>query len=211
MAFLSALALELTAALATALVAVEVGLRLLAGHMDYQTALLVLLLTPEAYLPLRSACAEFHASTEGSAAAERAFEILDTPAPGPVSSRLAADADLSREDIVFRAVSVGYPSQERLALHDIDLTIQSGEHIILTGPSGAGKSSLLALLLGLVRPASGNIMAGGADLARIPGDGWLSQIAWLPQHPHLFATTVADNIALGQPARGGQRSWPPRS
>ena len=80
-AFLSALALELTAALATALVAVEIGLRLLYGHVSYQTALLVLLLTPEAYLPLRNAGAQFHASTEGATAAQRAFEILDTPLP----------------------------------------------------------------------------------------------------------------------------------
>src|SRR5436190_1564494 len=86
-AFLSALALELTAAVATALVAVEIGLRLLAGHVGYQTALLVLLLTPEAYLPLRNAGAQFHASSEGLAAARRAFEILDTPLPGqPVTA-----------------------------------------------------------------------------------------------------------------------------
>jgi ATP-binding cassette, subfamily C, bacterial CydD len=198
-AFLSALALELTAALATALVAVEIGLRLLAGHMGYQTALLVLLLTPEAYLPLRSAGAEFHASTEGSAAAERAFEILDTPGPGPAGPGSGRDADLSGDNIVFRAVSVAYPGRERPALEHIDLTIRPGEHIILTGPSGAGKSSLLACLLRLVTPASGAITAGGADLARIPADDWLSQIAWVPQHPHLFATTVAANIALGQP------------
>jgi len=204
-AFLSALALELTAALATALVAVEIGLRLLAGHMGYQTALLVLLLTPEAYLPLRSAGAEFHASTEGSAAAERAFEILDTPGPGPAGpgsdrdADLSRDADLRKDTIVFRAVSVAYPGRERPALEHIDLTIRPGEHIILTGPSGAGKSSLLACLLRFVTPASGAITAGGADLARIPADDWLSQIAWVPQHPHLFATTVAGNIALGQP------------
>jgi len=201
-AFLSALALELTAALATALVAVEIGLRLLAGHVGYQTALLVLLLTPEAYLPLRNAGAEFHASTEGSAAAERAFEILDIPAPdraGPQSPPAAGDADLGRQDIAVRAVSLGYPGRDRPALEDINLTIRPGERILLTGPSGAGKSSLLALLLGFVTPASGSIAAGDPDLARIPADRWLSQIAWVPQHPHLFATTVAGNIALGQP------------
>jgi ATP-binding cassette subfamily C protein CydD len=201
-AFLSALALELTAALATALVAVEIGLRLLAGHVGYQTALLVLLLTPEAYLPLRNAGAEFHASTEGSAAAERAFEILDTPGPvpaGPGNPRPAGDADLSREDIAVRAVSLGYPGRERPALDDISLTIRPGEHILLTGPSGSGKSSLLALLLGFATPGRGTIVAGGTDLARIPADSWLPQIAWVPQHPHLFATTVAGNIALGQP------------
>ena len=86
-AFLSALVLELAAALATALVAVEVGLRLLAGHIGYQTALLVLLLTPEAYLPLRNVGAQFHASTEGATAAQRAFEILDTPTAGQAGRR----------------------------------------------------------------------------------------------------------------------------
>jgi ATP-binding cassette subfamily C protein CydD len=206
-AFLSALALELTAALATALVAVEIGLRLLAGHVGYQTALLVLLLTPEAYLPLRNAGAEFHASTEGSAAAERAFQILDTPAPvrtGPENSGPAGDADLSQQDVVVRAVSLAYPGRERPALDAVDLTIRPGDHILLTGPSGAGKSSLLALLLGFVTPGGGTILAGGTDLARIPADRWLRQIAWVPQHPHLFATTVAANIALGEP--GARRS-----
>jgi ATP-binding cassette, subfamily C, bacterial CydD len=199
-AFLSALALELTAALATALVAVEIGLRLLAGHVGYQTALLVLLLTPEAYLPLRNAAAEFHASADGSAAARRAFEILDTPLPGqPVTAAWSTDVDLSRADIMLRAVSLTYPNRGRPALDEISLTVRPGEHIVLTGPSGAGKSSLLALLLRFATPASGAVTAGGVDLARIPDDRWLAQIAWVPQHPHLFAATVSDNIALGQP------------
>ena len=198
-AFLSALALELTAALATALVAVEIGLRLLAGHVGYQTALLVLLLTPEAYLPLRNAGAEFHASADGSAAARSAFEILGTPVPGRPAAATGADVDLRREDIVFRAVSLEYPGRGQRALDDVNLTVRPGEHIVLTGPSGAGKSSLLALLLRFVSPAVGVITAGGADLDRIPADHWRAQIAWVPQHPHLFATTVAANIALGQP------------
>jgi ATP-binding cassette, subfamily C, bacterial CydD len=199
-AFLSALALELTAALATALVAVEIGLRLLAGHVGYQTALLVLLLTPEAYLPLRNASAEFHASADGSAAARRAFEILDTPLPAqPVTAARRTDVDLSRADITLRAVSLTYPNRARPALDEISLTVRPGEHIVLTGPSGAGKSTLLALLLRFVTPASGAVTAGGVDLARIPDDRWLAQIAWVPQHPHLFAATVGDNIALGQP------------
>ena len=199
-AFLSALALELTAALATALVAVEIGLRLLAGHVGYQTALLVLLLTPEAYLPLRNAGAEFHASADGSAAARRAFEILDTPLPGqPVTGARSTDVDLSHADIRLRAVSLTYPNRGQPTLDDISLTVRPGEHVVLTGPSGAGKSSLLALLLRFAVPASGTVTAGGIDLAQIPADRWLAQIAWVPQHPHLFVATVADNIALGQP------------
>ena len=214
-AFLSSLVLELTAALATALVAVEIGLRLLYGHVSYQTALLVLLLTPEAYLPLRNAGGQFHASTEGATAAQRAFEILDTPlrgVPGGSSPRgqqsppsassaaaTSADADLSREDIALRAVTLSYPGRGRPALNEVSLTIRPGEQIILTGPNGAGKSSLLALLLRFATPASGTITAGSVDLAEILADRWRSQIAWVPQHPHLFTATVAENIALGEP------------
>ena len=216
-AFLSSLVLELTAALATALVAVEIGLRLLYGHVSYQTALLVLLLTPEAYLPLRNAGGQFHASTEGTTAAQRAFEILDTPLPvrrgvpggssprgqqSPPSAPAAAtsaDADLSREDIALRAVTLSYPGRGRPALDEVSLTIRPGEQIILTGPNGAGKSSLLALLLRFATPTSGAITAGSVDLAEIPADRWRSQIAWVPQHPHLFTATVAENIALGEP------------
>jgi ATP-binding cassette, subfamily C, bacterial CydD len=201
-AFLSSLVLELTAALATALVAVEIGLRLLYGHVSYQTALLVLLLTPEAYLPLRNAGGQFHASTEGTTAAQRAFEILDTPLPVPSASPAAAtsaDADLSREDIALRAVTLSYPGRGRPAVDEVSLTIRPGEQIILTGPNGAGKSSLLALLLRFATPASGAITAGSVDLAEIPADRWRSQIAWVPQHPHLFTATVAENIALGEP------------
>jgi ATP-binding cassette, subfamily C, bacterial CydD len=219
-AFLSALALEITAALATALVAVEIGLRLLYGHVSYETALLVLLLTPEAYLPLRNAGGQFHASTEGAAAARRAFEILDTPLParrgvprglmgssprGQQSVAAAApDAgvDLSREDIALRAVTFSYPGRGQPVLDGIDLTIRPGERIILTGPSGAGKSSLLSLLLRFATPASGIITAGAVSAAGIPIDRWRSQIAWVPQHPHLFTATVAENIALGQPGAG---------
>jgi thiol reductant ABC exporter CydD subunit len=198
-AFLSALVLELTAAVATALVAVEIGLRLLAGHIGYQTALLVLLLTPEAYLPLRNAGAEFHASTEGSAAAQRAFQILDTPLPGRSDLPCRTGVDLSQEEIALRGVTLRYPGRGRPALDHIDLTIRPGEKIVLAGPSGAGKSSLLAVLLRFATPDSGTITAGRAEAAQIPADRWLSQMAWVPQHPHLFATTVAGNIALGQP------------
>ncbi len=201
-AFLSGFVLELAAALATALVAVEVGLRLLAGHMSYQTALLVLLLTPEAYLPLRAVGAQFHASTEGAAAARDVFEILDTPvpvaaAPGPRARR---PADLRTDTIHLADVTLTYPGRSHAALSGVSLTIRPGDHLTLVGPSGAGKSSLLALLLRFAVPTSGHIEVGGRDLARVPLDDWRSQIAWVPQQPYLFAASVADNIALGQPS-----------
>ncbi len=215
-AFLSALVLELAAAVATALVAVEVGLRLLYGHLGYETALLVLLLTPEAFLPLRAAGAQFHASMEGAAAAGRAFEILDTPVPDgpggraappvtagtPTVTAVAASpvtADLRAAEIRLDGVTVSYPGRSRPALDGISLTIAPGERLVLTGPSGAGKSTLLALLLRFVTPAAGTIEAGGIDLAATDLEQWRRQIAWVPQQPYLFSGSAADNIALGQP------------
>ncbi|HET7246068.1 MAG TPA: thiol reductant ABC exporter subunit CydD, partial [Streptosporangiaceae bacterium] len=205
LAFLSALVLELAATLATALVAVEVGLRLLAGHLSYQTALLVLLLTPEAYLPLRAVGLHFHASREGAAAAGRVLEILDTSpaaAPPALASPAAAparDPDLRRDPITCRGVSLRYPGRGQAALDGVDLTISPGDRIAITGPSGAGKSSLLALLLRFAEPTGGRIEAGGADLARVPARQWRRQIAWVPQQAYLFAGPVAENIALGRP------------
>jgi ATP-binding cassette, subfamily C, bacterial CydD len=204
-AFLSALVLELTAAIATALVAVEVGLRLLYGHLGYETALLVLLLTPEAFLPLRALGAQFHASMEGVAAAGRVIEILDTPEPGgpqakpAVTGHGAAVVDLRRDEIILNGITVAYPGRQSPALQGLCLTIRPGDRIVLTGPSGAGKSSLLAVLLRFIQPTAGTIAAGGRDLSAISVDQWRAQIAWVPQQPYLFCGSVADNIALGQP------------
>jgi ATP-binding cassette, subfamily C, bacterial CydD len=205
-AFLSALVLELAAALATALVAVEVGLRLLYGHIGYQTALLVLLLTPEAFLPLRAVGAQWHASVEGATAAAQACDILEVPLPptGPAAGArrrpgARAQAGLATSTIVLTGVSLTYPGRPASALDGVSLRIRPGERITVTGPSGAGKSSLLALLLRFVQPTAGVIEAGGMPVAELDVAAWRAQIAWVPQRPHLFTGTVAANIALGQP------------
>jgi ATP-binding cassette subfamily C protein CydD len=209
-AFLSALVLELAAALATALVAVEVGLRLLAGHLGYQTALLVLLLTPEAYLPLRAVGLHFHSSMEGAAAAGRVCDIIETaPAsPGGAESGVRGaggpatpdlQCDLRYDEIILDAVSLAYPGRDRPALAEVSLRIRPGDRVAIMGPNGAGKSSLLSLLLRFTEPTGGRITAGGVDVARVDADNWRRQVTWVPQQPYLFAATVADNIALGQP------------
>ncbi|WP_017580706.1 thiol reductant ABC exporter subunit CydD [Nocardiopsis valliformis] len=221
-AFLSAFALELLATLAVALVAVEVGLRLLGGHMDYQTALLVLILAPEAYLPLREVGARFHASMEGVAAADQVFTELDRKrgaaaragaegeehedrkAPAPTSAPTGTAAPAAAGDIRFEGVGLLYPGRDVPALSGLDLTVRAGEHLLLTGPSGSGKTTLLSLLLRLGEPTEGRISVrapGGewTPMDRIPADDWRLGIAWVPQHPYLFDVSVADNIRLGAP------------
>ena len=204
-AFLSALVLELSATLATALVAVETGLRLLYGHMSYPAALLVLLLTPEAYLPLRAAAAQYHASAGGAAAVESVFCVLETPLPEPAAARpapaqaAALAADLSCDTLRLNQVSVRYSDRHLPALNRLSLSIHPGELIVLNGPSGSGKTTLLRLLLRFIEPCEGTICAAGGDLDTIPIEPWRAQIGWVPQHPRLFPGSVADNITLGRP------------
>ncbi|GAA4228670.1 ATP-binding cassette subfamily C protein/ATP-binding cassette subfamily C protein CydD [Streptosporangium album] len=199
-AFLSSLVLELAASLSLALVAVPVGLRLLSGSLDLSTALLVLLLAPEAYLPLRTMGSRFHAAMEGVAAADQAFAVLDGQAEGPAEGGSRPGAGTGRRgapEIRLENVTVRYPGSEEAALEDVSLVIAPGERVALVGESGAGKSTLLHLLLGSVSPASGRVLIDGAELTDL--DSWRRRLASVPQRPHLFATSVADNIRLGSP------------
>ncbi|MFF3207792.1 thiol reductant ABC exporter subunit CydD [Streptomyces sp. NPDC002962] len=201
-AFLSSFVLETVATLSVALVAVPVGLRLLGGALDLRTALVVLFLTPEAYLPLRAMGAAFHESSQGVTVAEQVFTILDegeaAAAAGGAGER-PATPDVRIVPVSLHGVCVTYPGRSVPALDGVSLQVRPGEHIALVGPSGAGKSTLLALLLGFVEPSAGRITVGGTDLAGLDADDWRARLAWVPQRPHLFAASVADNIRLGRP------------
>ncbi|MFI6394445.1 thiol reductant ABC exporter subunit CydD [Nonomuraea sp. NPDC050540] len=191
-AFLSSLVLELCASLSLALVAVPIGLRLLGGNLDLTTALLVLLLAPEAYLPLRMMGTRFHASMEGVAAADAAFAVLEEEV-GPTPAPARTERGEGPPEIRLENVTVRYPGREAAALEDVSLVIAPGERVALVGESGGGKSTLLHLLLGFVSPASGRVLVGG----RPPDTP--DELAFVPQRPHLFAASVADNIRLGAP------------
>jgi ATP-binding cassette, subfamily C, bacterial CydD len=195
-AFLSALVLELVATLSIALVAVPVGLRLLEGGMDLETALLILILAPEAYLPLRAAGARFHAAAEGLAILKNVLARQETPAPATVKAR---PPDMRQAEISIEGVTVRYPDRSEPALSGFWLIIKPGERIALVGPSGAGKSTLLSVVLGLTEPTAGRIRVGGVDLREFDKAQWHEGIAWLPQQTWLLAASVAENIRLANP------------
>jgi ATP-binding cassette subfamily C protein CydD/ATP-binding cassette subfamily C protein CydCD len=190
LAFLSGLVLELLATLSVALVAVGIGLRLVGGTLDLRTALLVLILAPEAYLPLRTLGSQYHASAEGLAAAQEVFAVLETPVP----RRGAAAPVPGPPELELDRTSVCYPDRDAPALAEFSLTVAPAEVVVLTGPSGTGKSTVLGLLLGFGMPTTGTVRVGGSDLRDVDPDTWLAKVAWLPQSPHLLPETVADNI-----------------
>jgi ABC-type transport system involved in cytochrome bd biosynthesis fused ATPase/permease subunit len=193
--FLSSLVLELLATVSVALVAVAVGLRLLGDHMSFHEALFVLVLAPEAYLPLRALGTHFHASADGLGAAEEIFELIEAPDVGPVGGRVRADGS----GIVMRGLEITYPGRRLPAVHGFDLEVHGGEVVALSGPSGCGKSTVLSVVLGLRRPDAGTVRLGGVDLGDLDLDDWRHQLAWVPQRPHVFARTVAENVRLARP------------
>nr|WP_322975166.1 thiol reductant ABC exporter subunit CydD [Peterkaempfera bronchialis] len=200
-AFISSFALELLSTLSVALVAVSIGFRLVDGSLDLETGLLVLILAPEAYLPIRQVGTHYHASVEGLTAAGQVFAVLETPLP-PAGRTPAPD--LAGAAVTATGLTVTHPGRRIPALRGADLSLAPGETLALTGPSGAGKSTLLSVLLGFTRPDSGTVHITAADgtrhdLADLDPADWRRQIAWVPQHPYLFAGTVADNVRLGRP------------
>ncbi|MEU2827230.1 thiol reductant ABC exporter subunit CydD [Streptomyces lavendulae] len=195
-AFLSSFALELLATLSVALVAVTIGMRLVHGELDLYTGLVILVLAPEAYLPLRQVGAQYHAAAEGLAAAEQIFEVLETPAPAP-GGGAPVPADGLR--IEFDAVEVRYEGRSASSPGPVSFTVAPGECVALTGPSGAGKSTLLHVLLGFVTPTGGRVRIGDADLDGLSLEQWRERVAWVPQRPHLFAGTIAENVRLARP------------
>ncbi len=195
-AFLSAFMLEMLATLSVAIVAVEIGLRLISGRVTFEGALFVLIVAPEFYAPLRLLGAKFHAGTEGAAAAERIFEILDTPLPQRSVGKSSIPADRT---LRLEAVSFHYPQSPHATLTGIDLIIRQGERVALVGESGGGKSTLAALLLRFITPTQGQITLGGISLQEIALDQWRAQIGWVSQHPYLFHATVRENLLIGRP------------
>jgi thiol reductant ABC exporter CydD subunit len=200
-AFLSGSILELAATLGVALVAVSIGIRLVDGNVGLQAALTVLVLAPELYAPLRQLGAQFHASADGLAVAERILSLLEAPAEVRPGGGLAAPSPADAP-VRFEQVSFAYPARPGLVLEGLDLELRPGETVALVGESGAGKSTVASLLLRLAEPTAGRLTVGGVDLARCDVETWRSQLAWVPQHPTIFRGTVAANIRLGRAGAG---------
>ncbi len=208
LAFASSGVLELVATLSVALVAVEVGLRLASSSLGLGTALVVLLLAPEAYWPLRRVGAEFHAAAEGTATFEAATTLLDS-----VPARGAGAAAEPRGPVELGAgidlvdLTVGYPDRPEPVLRGLTAHIPGRGLTAVTGPSGCGKSTLLAALTGDLPLQAGSVRVGPTALDEVPPELWQSSLAWVPQRPWIMAATVRDNVLLGRPGAADAQVW----
>lgn len=203
LAFLSSFVLELVATISVALVAVSIGLRIVEGHMALMTGLFVLVLAPDAYLPLRQVGTHFHDSAEGQSVADDVYEILDGASPS--SARRDRPAPhLVGATIVVDGVTVSYEGRSTPALPPTSVVLEPGRVTALTGPSGCGKSTLVDVLMGFVAPTAGRVSVRTADgtsydLADLDLTSWRTRLAWVPQVPGVLAGTVAANVRLGAP------------
>jgi ATP-binding cassette subfamily C protein CydCD len=211
--FLSSLALELLASLSVALVAVSVGLRLAEDQIAYSVALFLLILAPEAYLPLRLVGQHFHAAAEGLGAADRVFTILETPVPVGGTTVLPRGAvSLTVSDLV-----VSYPDRPEPALDRATFTAEPGTVTAIVGGSGGGKSTLISAILGFVPPTAGGVVAAAAgqaaDVQSLDLAQWRRRIAWVPQRVHLPGAdvqetpTVRESVSLGAPEATDDEIW----
>jgi ATP-binding cassette subfamily C protein CydD len=202
--FLSGFAMELLASLAVALIAVSIGFRLLAGDLPLEVGLFVLLLAPEAFLPIRQVGVQFHAAAEGVAATEDVFEVLDetggvhNSSKQPSIRRAAGAAGPERsftEELRTRGRSLVVDALRVRDLPPVSFTADPGTITLIEGPSGVGKSSLLAALRGATA-FGGAARFDGIDVRELSPAEWL---AWADQRPQLMRGTIASNVALGDP------------
>lgn len=188
--FLSALVLELLSTLSVALIAVSIGVRLVAGDMTLMAGLTVLILAPEVYLPLRMVGQHFHAAAEGAQAADRVFAIMEQSPPSTGTATLIdPDVDLRLADL-----TLGY---DQPILTGLSATIPAGRITVINGPSGAGKTTVLNALLGFLPPMGGSVWIGEQNLADVDVRSWWAQVAWVPQSPQLLPASLRENLTMG--------------
>ncbi|HEY6532903.1 MAG TPA: thiol reductant ABC exporter subunit CydD [Acidimicrobiales bacterium] len=208
-AFQTSLVMEWAATAATALAAVEVSFRLVGGDLTFGTALVVLVLIPEFFVPFRRLAMEYHAGQSGRAALERIDELTALPAmaPVPAPDHGGITEALGSQAPSIELVDLGYryPGAPVPALDGLDLRIAAGESVALVGPSGAGKTTVTRLLLRFIEPDRGSVLVDGRPLESYDVGAWRRSMAWVPQAPTIIAGTVADNIRLGDPDASDDR------
>ena len=198
-AFISAFMLEFIATLSIAIIAVNIGLRLIYGYADFLPAFFILLLAPQFYQPFRQFGSAFHDAMNGITASSEIYAMLQKL--NKQENVSLAKNILDKQDnwqIEFKKVSYKYKDSEKQAIDDLSLKIQAGSNVVITGANGAGKSTLFKLLLGLYPCATGKILIDNQDLQTLDMIWWQQQIGWVAQEPYIFSVSIRENITMGR-------------
>ena len=197
-AFISAFMLEFISTLSIAIIAVNIGLRLIYGHVEFLPVFFILLIAPQFYQPFRQFGSAFHDAMNGITASSEIYAMIDK-----LNCIKESKANLKLDDadmvqIELKNVYYKYQDNDKWAIDNLSLKIEKGKQFVLTGDNGAGKSTLFKLLLGIEKCQSGEILINDYNLADLDKQWWQSQIGWVAQEPYIFSATIRENITLGR-------------
>jgi ATP-binding cassette subfamily C protein CydCD len=204
--FLSALVLEMLTTLSTAIVAVQVGLRLLYGWITLEQALFVLFIAPDFYLPLRLLGQKFHSGMSGLTGGKRILSWLEREknsngaSEEPVVGSTGVDIPkmIREAGSALRFVDVVASFVDRgVIVEGVNFCLKPGEIAAMVGESGTGKTTLSHLILGFHQPSQGRILLGDLPINSIPPQVWWQNIGWIAQTPYIFHGTIRENICFG--------------
>lgn len=194
-AFISAFMLEFIATISIAIIAVNIGLRLLYGQVSFLPAFFCLLVAPQFYQPFRQFGSAFHEAMNGIVASSEIYKLIQA-APNNKQKNIVLEMEKAPQ-IIFKNVDFSYKNDENV-LKDLNFTIKAGSQVVLTGANGAGKSTIFKLLLKLLDVKAGKILVDGKNLYDIDEQSWLNNIGWVAQEPYIFKSSLRENITLGR-------------
>ena len=197
-AFISAFMLEFISTLSIAIIAVNIGLRLIYGHVEFLPVFFILLIAPQFYQPFRQFGSAFHDAMNGITASSEIYAMIDKLNCIKESKANLKFDDTDMVQIELKNVYYKYQDSDKWAIDNLSLKIEKGKQFVLTGDNGAGKSTLFKLLLGIEKCQSGEILINDYNLADLDKQWWQSQIGWVAQEPYIFSATIRENITLGR-------------
>ncbi|MCY9513948.1 thiol reductant ABC exporter subunit CydD [Paenibacillus apiarius] len=199
-AFLSSFALDFFTMMSVASVAVSLGLRLVEGNMTLVTGLTILILAPEYFLPVRMVGADYHATLNGKEAGKAIDSILAHDAMSATPSDLPPVLTWTEEStLTLSGIQVRHDEEGPSSLEDVTLTVTGMQKIGIIGESGAGKSTLIDVLAGFLPPSAGQFELNGKSVQALTDEAWRKETTYIPQHPYLFSSSLADNVRFYAP------------
>lgn len=206
-ATLSGAVLDAFSTISLAAVAVMLGFRLVDGSITLLPALFVLVIMPDYFRPIREFASDYHATLNGKNTLTQVLEVLGCSAETAAKKEshtpgLQVDApklEPWQELSVLTFEHIGISYEGETALKDVSCSFGGFRKYGIVGPSGCGKTTLAQLLAGVVQPTQGSIVANNHAIETLSMPSWRKQVAYLPQSPHIFSTTLRNNLTFYQP------------